>query len=90
MEFWRENGIGPFGKEELDELQAMFRGCARGDPLPAMSAPSGVLIPNGPSTVRVELSKLNHSRNSLLRKLQPGGPKRALEGDPGVAMYLFG
>ena len=83
MEFWRDNGIGPFGKEELDELHAMFSGCARGDPLPAMPAPGRVSIPDGPSAVRVELSTLNHSRNSLLRKLQSGGPKRPLEGDPG-------
>jgi hypothetical protein len=47
MEFWSDNGIGPFGKEELDELRAMFSGCARGDPLPAMPAPGGVSIPNG-------------------------------------------
>jgi hypothetical protein len=68
----------------------MFRGCARGDALPAMPAPGGVLIPNGPSAVRVELSKLNHSCNSLLRQLQSGVPKRPLEGTLAVETHLFG
>ena len=85
MGYWRENGIGPFNTEELDELQTMFRESASGSPLPGMPAPVEVVHPSGPSEVRVQLSDLNHSRNSLLRKLLSGSTKRALEGDIGGA-----
>ena len=49
----------------------------------AMSAPAEVVSPSGPSAARVEISGLDHSRNSLLSKLQSGSFTKPLEGDIG-------